>query len=86
MSQILGKARKTFESARKNAYDSYLRHMTSNSFRTLENFEHCHSHSWRNALEHVNEIEISGADDIKEMHLSILINVIINLTIIAIKQ
>lgn len=66
MSQILEKARKTFESALKNAVDLYLKNMRGKQFKTLEEFDLSHIKSLEAAVGLVNEIKISGAEHIQE--------------------
>lgn len=75
--RILEKTRKTFESARRNAVDLYLENMKRIQFETLESFEQCHNQHYKTAMSLIKDINLSGADDIQEMHESTLKNVMI---------
>lgn len=75
LSQILEKARTTFESARKNALDLYLENMKKNQSETLEEFDYLHNQSYEAAMKLVADINISGAEHIQENIESNLKNV-----------
>lgn len=65
-SQILEKTKKTFDTARKKAVDSYLKAMKGNNVETFEDFQRCHNCNYKTAMSRINEIKISGAKDIQE--------------------